>query len=82
MIGPNVTLTTVTHHTDPARRHENNILSPINIGKNVWIGSGSVILPGVSIGDNSIIAANSVVSDNVTANSLYAGSPAIFKKTL
>lgn len=82
MIGPNVTLTTVSHHTDPALRHSKNILSPIEIGENVWIGAGAVVLPGITIGDNSIIAANSVVSTNVPANCLYAGTPAKFKKFL
>ncbi|WP_241898851.1 MULTISPECIES: DapH/DapD/GlmU-related protein [unclassified Erwinia] len=80
MIGPNVTLTTVSHHTNPALRHSSNILAPIEIGENVWIGAGAVILPGVSIGENSIIAANSVVTSDVPANTLYAGTPAKFKK--
>lgn len=82
MIGPNVTLTTVSHYSNPTLRHGNNILAPINIGKNVWICAGAVILPGVTIGDNSIIGANSVVNCDVPANCLYAGTPAVFKKTL
>lgn len=81
MIGPNVTLTTVSHYTDPKLRHNSNIIKPINIGENVWIGAGAVIFPGVNIGNNSIIAANSVVNSDVPANSLYAGTPAKFKKT-
>ncbi|WP_082172301.1 MULTISPECIES: DapH/DapD/GlmU-related protein [Serratia] len=80
MIGPNVTLTTVSHHANPALRHSTNIIAPINIGENVWIGAGAVILPGVRIGNNSIIAANSVVTSDVPANVLYAGAPAKFKK--
>lgn len=82
MIGPNVTLTTVSHHTEPALRHNVNILAPINIGENVWIGAGAVVLPGITIGDNSVIAANSVVTADVPANCLYAGTPAKFKKSL
>ena len=82
MIGPNVTLSTVTHHTDPTIRHDTNIFSPIEIGENVWIGAGAVVLPGITIGDNSIIAANSVVTADVPANCLYAGTPAKFKKSL
>lgn len=52
------------------------------IGDNVWIGCGCVILAGVTIGNNSIIAAGSVVKDNVPENCLYAGVPAIFKRQL
>ncbi|WP_078002969.1 sugar O-acetyltransferase [Izhakiella australiensis] len=80
MIGPNVTLTTVSHHTDPNLRHGANIISPIAIGENVWIGAGAVVLPGITIGDNSVIAANSVVTADVPANCLYAGTPATFKR--
>lgn len=80
MIGPNVTLTTVSHHTDPKLRHETNIVAPINIGENVWIGAGATILPGVRIGNNSVIAANSLVNSDVPANVLYAGTPAKLKK--
>lgn len=79
MIGPNVTLSTVSHHIEPDKRHKKNLTAPIVIGKNVWICAGAVILPGVSIGDNSVIAANSVVKCNVPANTMYAGAPAIFK---
>ncbi|WP_249032478.1 DapH/DapD/GlmU-related protein [Tenebrionicola larvae] len=82
MIGPNVTLTTVSHHTDPTLRHGANIIAPIEIGENVWIGAGAVVLPGITIGDNSVIAANSVVTADVPANCLYAGTPAKFKKSL
>lgn len=82
MIGPNVTLTTVSHHTDPILRHGANIIAPIEIGENVWIGAGAVVLPGITIGDNSVIAANSVVTADVPANCLYAGTPAKFKKAL
>ena len=55
---------------------------PIEIGKNVWIGWGVIILKGVRIGDNSIIAAGSVVLSDVTNNVLVAGNPAVIKKKL
>ncbi|WP_336843600.1 DapH/DapD/GlmU-related protein [Serratia nevei] len=82
MIGPNVTLSTVSHHVTPENRHDKNITAPITIGENVWICAGAVILPGVTIGDNSVIGANSVVNCNVPENTLYAGTPAVFKKNL
>ncbi|EAB8058529.1 acetyltransferase [Salmonella enterica subsp. enterica serovar Cotham] len=81
-IGPNVVLTTVTHPASPDRRPKETICAPINIGNNVWIGANSTILPGVSIGDNSVIACNSMVNANVPPNTLYAGTPAVFKKNL
>lgn len=82
MIGPNVTISTVSHHVQPKLRHMENISAPINIGENVWIGAGSVILPGVHIGDNSVIAANSVVTQSIPENSLFAGSPAKLKREI
>lgn len=48
----------------------------IKIGKNVWIGAGSIVLAGVTVGDNSIIGAGSVVCRNVPANEVWAGNPA------
>ncbi|MBA8561350.1 hypothetical protein HVV49_11220 [Citrobacter freundii] len=59
-----------------------NRCPPIHIGYNVWIGAGAVILPRVTIGDGSIVAANSVVNCDVLPNALYAGTSAVFKKTL
>jgi acetyltransferase-like isoleucine patch superfamily enzyme len=53
---------------------------PVIIGNNVWIGWGSIILKGVNIGDNSIIAAGSVVLNDIPANVIAAGNPAIVKK--
>ena len=49
---------------------------PITIGKNVWIGAGATILPGVTIGDNAIVGASSVVTKNVEPNCIVAGNPA------
>ncbi|MDE6144954.1 MAG: sugar O-acetyltransferase, partial [Muribaculaceae bacterium] len=50
------------------------------IGKNAWIGAGATILPGVTIGDNAIIGAASVVTKNVPADTIVAGNPAKFIK--
>ena len=55
---------------------------PVRIGKNVWIGRGAVILPGVSVGDNAIVGANSVVTKSVPANCVVGGIPARIIKYL
>ena len=75
MIGPNVTIVTVNHEINPETRI-NAIPKPVKIGKNVWIGADCTILPGVIIGENSIIGAGSVVTKDVPANIVVAGNPA------
>ncbi|EAR6585351.1 sugar O-acetyltransferase [Salmonella enterica] len=82
LIGPNVTLTTANHETSPELRCSGVTHAPISIGHNVWLGAGVVVLPGVKIGDNSVIAANSVVRSDVPDNTLYAGAPAVFKRNI
>ncbi|MGV8864523.1 MAG: DapH/DapD/GlmU-related protein [Pseudomonas sp.] len=82
MLGPQVRLFTLTHDIHPERRRTHNMIAPIVIGNNAWLGSGVVVLPGVTIGENSVIAANSVVTSDVLANALYVGAPARFKKWL
>ena len=74
-IGHNTVLATLDHDIHPDKRH---LLypAPIHIGNNVWIGSGVVITKGVTIGDNSIIAAGAVVTHNIPANVIAAGVPA------
>jgi acetyltransferase-like isoleucine patch superfamily enzyme len=59
-----------------------DFVEPIEIGDNVWICRGSIILPGTVIGNNVIIGANSVVKGNIESNSLYAGSPARLLKKI
>lgn len=76
MIGPNVTLATAGHPIDPVYREkvaQFNI--PIHIGRNVWIGANTVVLPGVTIGDNSVIGAGSVVTKDIPSNVVAVGSP-------
>jgi maltose O-acetyltransferase len=58
------------------------MLVPINIGNDVWISGSSVILPGITIGDNSIVAAGSVVKKDVPANTIVAGNPAKILKSI
>ncbi len=76
-IGPYVQIYTATHPIDPtARAGGKEFAAPISIGKNVWIGGNAVILPGIKIGDNSVIAAGAVVTRDVPPNCVFAGSPA------
>ena len=80
-IGHNVILATLNHDLNPNSRAD-MWPKPIHLGKKVWIGSGAIVLPGVSIGDNSVIAAGSVVTKNVPENSVYEGNPAKFIKKI
>ncbi|WP_434355630.1 sugar O-acetyltransferase [Parasalinivibrio latis] len=76
MIGPNVTLATAGHPIEPGlRRKVAQFNIPIHIGNNVWIGANSVVLPGVTIGDNSVIGAGSVVTKDIPANMVAIGNP-------
>ena len=81
-IGPAVQIYSVTHQIDPVEQLSLKEISlPINIRDNVWIGGGSIILPGVIIGKNSIIGAGSVVTKEIPDNVLAAGNPCkIIKK--
>ncbi|MFS0559945.1 sugar O-acetyltransferase [Terribacillus sp. 179-K 1B1 HS] len=76
MIGPNVGIYTAGHSIQPAGRTEEGYAIPITIGNDVWIGGSCTILAGVTIGDNSIVAAGSVVTKDVPANTIAAGNPA------
>jgi acetyltransferase-like isoleucine patch superfamily enzyme len=76
MIGPNVNLITSGHPIEPSRRHTGVTAKPIVIGRNVWIAAGATIIGGVTIGENSVVAAGSVVTRNVPSNSLVGGNPA------
>ena len=74
-IGHNVVLATLNHGLRPEDR-STVIPSPIVIGKNVWVGANATILPGVTIGDNAVVAAGAVVSKDVPANVIVGGVPA------
>ncbi|KAA1181932.1 sugar O-acetyltransferase [Paenibacillus sp. B2(2019)] len=75
MIGMNVTIATLNHGL-PLETRNVTYPSPVIIGDNVWIGSNATILPGVKIGDNSVVAAGAVVTKDVPANTVVAGVPA------
>lgn len=66
----------------PPSKRKLSSKGPVIIGRNVWIGEGAVIMPGVTIGDNSIIGANSVVTSSVPEFSIAAGVPAVIIKNL
>ncbi|GAB3736779.1 sugar O-acetyltransferase [Spirosoma lituiforme] len=80
-IGPRVNLTSENHPLDPANR-KTVLLQPILIRRNAWIGAGATILPGVTVGENSIVAAGAVVSRDVPPNTVVAGIPAKVVKAL
>jgi maltose O-acetyltransferase len=76
-IGPGVQIYTADHPRDaPSRRAGLEFGKPIFIGANVWIGGHAIILPGITIGENAIVGAGSVVTRDVAAGSSVAGNPA------
>ncbi len=76
MFGPNVTVATAAHPTEPTlRRRGLQYNVPVRIGSNVWVGAGAIILPGVTIGDNTVIGAGSVVTRDIPANVVAVGNP-------
>lgn len=75
LIGPNVTLCTTGHPVHPKHRQDGMYSFPITIGDNVWIGGNVMVLPGVTIGENSVIGAGSVVTKDIPANVIAFGSP-------
>ncbi|RFD21287.1 sugar O-acetyltransferase [Komagataeibacter melaceti] len=76
-IGPGVQILAADHPRDPElRRKMLESGRPITIGKNVWIGGGAIILPGITVGDDAIIGAGSVVTHDVAPGTKVAGNPA------
>ena len=75
LIGHQVVIATINHAQDPLSRAD-MFPKPVKIGKNVWIGAHATILPGVTIGDNAIIAAGAVVTKDVEKNAVAGGVPA------
>ena len=76
MFAPNVVLATAGHPIDPAlRQNAYQYNMPVHIGKNCWLGAGVIVLPGVTIGDNSVVGAGSVVTKDLPANVVAVGNP-------
>jgi maltose O-acetyltransferase len=83
MIGPNVQLYTANHPLDPTKRSQGfETAQSIHIGERVWIGGGAIILPGVRIGDDAVIAAGAVVTEDVPTATVVAGNPAKWLKSI
>ncbi|OMP30115.1 sugar O-acetyltransferase [Mangrovimonas sp. DI 80] len=81
MIGPRVNLLSETHSIEPELR-EALIGKPIHIKKHAWIGAGATILPGVTVGEHSVVAAGAVVSKDVPDRTVVAGIPAKIMKSI
>ena len=76
-IGPNVQLLTPTHPVASGRRRDKwEAALPITIGDNVWLGGGAIVLPGVTIGANSVVGADAVVTKDVPPDVVVVGNPA------
>ena len=76
MIGPNVSIITSGHPIEPSERRASVIAKPIAIERNVWIAANVTIIGGVTVGENSVVAAGSVVTRDVPRNTLVGGNPA------
>lgn len=81
LIGHNTVIATLNHGLAPSQRGDLHP-SPVVVGRNVWIGANVTILPGVTVGDDAVIAAASVVTKDVPARALVVGSPARVVRTL
>ena len=77
MLGPNVVIATAGHPILPELRGERALQYnlPVRIGKNCWLGAGVIVMPGVTIGENSVIGAGSVVTRDIPPNVVAVGSP-------
>lgn len=79
-IGPHCMIADTNHH--PVHEGQDVRVAPVKLGRNVWLGRGVVVLPGVTIGDHAVIAAGSVVFTDVPAREVWRGNPAEFVKAV
>jgi len=77
LIGPNVSIIAAGHPVDSTERHSGITAAPIVIERNVWIGASAIVLHGVTIGQNSVVAAGAVVTNDVAPDTVVAGVPAV-----
>ena len=83
LLGPNVILATAGHPIEPSLREKGyQFNKPIRIGKNCWLGAGVIVLPGITIGDNSIIGAGSIVTKDIPPNVVAVGNPCKILRTI
>ena len=76
-LGPNVALLTATHPVEPGpRRDKWEAAEPITLGDNVWLGGGAIVLPGVTIGADTVVGAGAVVTKDLPAGVVAVGNPA------
>ena len=76
MIGPNVTIATAGHPLLPELREKNYQYNmPVHIGRNCWIGAGAIILPGVTIGDHTVVGAGNIVTKDLPSSIVAVGNP-------
>ena len=76
MLGPNVTIATAGHPILPAlRRLGYQYNAPVHIGKNCWLGAGVIVLPGITIGDDTVVGAGSVVTHDLPGGVVAVGVP-------
>jgi acetyltransferase-like isoleucine patch superfamily enzyme len=76
LIGPRVSLITSGHPPDPRRRRKQIVAAPIVIQRNAWLCAGAIVLHGVTVGEDSVVAAGAVVTRDVPPGTLVAGVPA------
>ncbi|WP_461215950.1 DapH/DapD/GlmU-related protein [Lacticaseibacillus sp. GG6-2] len=81
LLGPRTTLISVNHNEDPAHRRD-LVLQSVRIKKGAWLGANVTINPGVTIGENAIVGSGAVVTKDVAANTVVAGVPAKFLRTI
>jgi maltose O-acetyltransferase len=82
-VGPNVQFLTPTHPLEPSQRRTGlEAGEPITVANNVWLGGGAIILPGISIGENTVVGAGAVVTKSLPASVVAVGNPARVIRTL